>query len=48
MLFHPTPGTPDWRSAGPVMQAAATSIQLDDSNAPDSRQRYFRLSRVFP
>lgn len=39
---------PDWQPAGPMTQATATSIQLDDSNATDPVQRFFRLSRLFP
>jgi hypothetical protein len=39
---------PDWQPAGPVTQAAAASIQLEDSNATDPVQRFFRLSRLFP
>jgi hypothetical protein len=39
---------PDWQPAGPVTQATADSIQLEDSNAMDPVQRFFRLSRLFP
>lgn len=39
---------PDWQPAGPVTQAAAASIPLEDSNATDPVQRFFRLSRLFP
>jgi hypothetical protein len=46
--FTPTFTPPDWQPAGPVTQATASSIQLDDANATDPVQRFFRLSRLFP
>ncbi len=39
---------PDWQPAGLVTQATADSIQLEDANATDPVQRFFRLSRLFP
>lgn len=44
----PTLNPPDWRSAGSVTQATASVIQLTDTNAMNSVQRFFRLSRWFP